>query len=360
MSFYQNLNPSLNQHLSIDELKELVKAKPYVNEYKILLAQLTSDTSLIEKAMPGVNLLQNFVNISSNSQVTYIGTTQSFEKESLKQSREHELTDWVEENIDDNKIALSLDQISTSSSSKKEDDSIANDLATTSNEALNETVEELNSAKDLLPTTLQKSDIKASDQENEPISEPEHITDDSLNPIPQYVELTKQEVLDSEETTSINLLTDQFKTRVDSIEVQTKEENPKDIDLVTFKANEKTEPFPKGKRSKKKIKEIDLKFINQDFGESDEFEAWLMSFKPIEGGNVELIKTFKKKKKKSKVEIIAKNSIEKSEEIISEGLANILLKQGHFEEAISMYRKLILNFPDKSAYFALQIEKIKN
>ncbi|MDJ1472954.1 tetratricopeptide repeat protein [Cytophagaceae bacterium DM2B3-1] len=47
-------------------------------------------------------------------------------------------------------------------------------------------------------------------------------------------------------------------------------------------------------------------------------------------------------------------------EIISENLANILIKQGKIDKAIEMYEKLILKFPQKKSYFASRIEDLKN
>ncbi len=56
---------------------------------------------------------------------------------------------------------------------------------------------------------------------------------------------------------------------------------------------------------------------------------------------------------------LAAKSIEEQQEVASETLALILARQGHREKAIRMYEQLILKIPEKSAYFAAQIQKLK-
>ncbi len=56
---------------------------------------------------------------------------------------------------------------------------------------------------------------------------------------------------------------------------------------------------------------------------------------------------------------VAKQSVEEDEDLVTETLANIYYKQGHYKKAIRTYEKLCLIYPHKMAYFASLIQKIK-
>ncbi|MBX7262060.1 MAG: hypothetical protein K1X26_10435, partial [Chitinophagales bacterium] len=57
---------------------------------------------------------------------------------------------------------------------------------------------------------------------------------------------------------------------------------------------------------------------------------------------------------------MAEESISFKQEMATEILAKILVKQEHFEKAIEVYQKLILKYPEKSSTFVAQIEFLKN
>ncbi len=66
----------------------------------------------------------------------------------------------------------------------------------------------------------------------------------------------------------------------------------------------------------------------------------------------------KKKKKKRKQQADDSDPIILSDEVYSETLAELLESQGHTTEAIAMYEKLRLKYPEKSRFFAAKIEKL--
>jgi hypothetical protein len=58
--------------------------------------------------------------------------------------------------------------------------------------------------------------------------------------------------------------------------------------------------------------------------------------------------------------VMASKSLQDSEELVSETLAEIYVRQENYRKAIKIYEKLLLLYPEKNDKFALLIENLKN
>lgn len=85
------------------------------------------------------------------------------------------------------------------------------------------------------------------------------------------------------------------------------------------------------------------------------FTDWLKQLKQNNGLPPELANSLDKEKE------IAETALKsnKIDEIITESMASVLVKQGQKEKAIQVYSKLSFLNPEKSSYFAAKIEQLK-
>lgn len=85
------------------------------------------------------------------------------------------------------------------------------------------------------------------------------------------------------------------------------------------------------------------------------FTDWLKEMKTVNPSPIDLGTD---EETEHMIETIAQNSNE-TKDIITEAMAEVLIKQGKISKALNLYQKLSFLNPDKSAYFAAKIEKIK-
>ncbi|MEQ8703545.1 MAG: hypothetical protein RIC19_06485 [Phaeodactylibacter sp.] len=103
------------------------------------------------------------------------------------------------------------------------------------------------------------------------------------------------------------------------------------------------------------------------------FTSWVAQFQPpdiqtqlsdiMESQKMEDKRQYRKKKNRqiaSSVDKIVSQSITENGDLVSETLARVLARQGQYDKAEEMYRRLMLVFPEKSDYFAQQILNIKS
>ena len=85
------------------------------------------------------------------------------------------------------------------------------------------------------------------------------------------------------------------------------------------------------------------------------FTEWLKTMKRLPQAQVE---TVTDESEQQHIRQVAANSLEQKE-VVTETMAEVLVKQGKNPEAIAIYEKLSLLDPSKSAYFAAKIENLK-
>ncbi len=122
---------------------------------------------------------------------------------------------------------------------------------------------------------------------------------------------------------------------------------PADKDLLELDAEEEITPSEEAKKDDQQyVQETDnLKQIQSDL--IDKFILTNPRIEPV------------KEKSETTLADISKPFIEEKGEFVTETLARIYANQGYYSRAIDIYEKLCLKFPEKSSYFASQIEKVK-
>ncbi len=170
-----------------------------------------------------------------------------------------------------------------------------------------------------------------------------------------------------DKTLSLSELFSQLKSEVDVYMIHTSESSSKDqiVKLQSLAGKleeligleEKTVTSPVKKKSVKRPGSMEY-----DLGHLEE----IPSEKPKQIKNADLIDKFIKEEPRIVPKPtffdpldVARNSLLDNETVVSETLAEIYYKQGNLSKAMKIYKKLSLVNPQKSSYFAAQIEKIR-
>lgn len=82
-------------------------------------------------------------------------------------------------------------------------------------------------------------------------------------------------------------------------------------------------------------------------------------FEDVEPDNEEREESPASAKATGIAQALAEKSVAENKDVISETLAKLYAKQGYRDKAIAMYERLGLAFPEKSTYFAAEIDKLK-
>lgn len=129
------------------------------------------------------------------------------------------------------------------------------------------------------------------------------------------------------------------------------QENDTSQDLEQVASESKNSKVKKATKHKKKNK-----YALDEYSGLTPYALWLLSFEKND-----LDKRLKKEAKraeKHQLEATVLKSVTKSNEIISESLAQILENQGHLDDAKKMYEQLMHKYPEKSRYFAAKIDNL--
>ena len=206
------------------------------------------------------------------------------------------------------------------------------DVETSSMQSFNDTVtaEEMISKENIESGNIQEI------QEIKTDSIPETLEDNNLH--------QETQVLEGEQNFETkNYETEQVK------ETETKESNAEEV--IAFEPLHTVDYF-----ASQGIKITDEPITTDKLGnQMKSFTQWLKSMKKLHPGKLEEQPVVNEKLIQSAAEESNINT-----EILTEAMAEVLIKQDKKEKAIEMFNKLSLINPSKSAYFAAKIESIKS
>lgn len=202
----------------------------------------------------------------------------------------------------------------------------------------------------LSSTELERDAQKANEKEID-----NTVTDDYTGEISS--EITKEENLPAQELSFIEWL--KLKQKGISVEpvVQGEPESDEKENLVEVDLKSSSKPGVESTNIPQEESKIPLekekKSTTDETNSKKHIDALLDKFMQEEPRISKPVKDFYNPVKS------AQKSVEESDDLVTETLANIHYMQKNYTKAISTYEKLILLYPEKKAFFASRIEKIR-
>jgi tetratricopeptide (TPR) repeat protein len=409
-------DPGKASEKEIKEINALSKDYSYASFLKILQARLDNQhghknksKSITRAAIYTANriVLKNF--ISNDNQV--LSKKEDIPKKVEDKAGEH--VDVSTENIPSGVAEITGVQVGKTKdkvveSKEKEPDTIADLKEKKAKEQVKEVLdnvddgqkpkEEAHEAEELDSEKVSEAEVAPEEKKQEAISQTES-TVDSEDYEPEVSDSMDKPSLSSEIMKNISELRKHKASLFNLLEVEDKAKNKSEKKNKSKKSSEKgkskadvdKEAIKDKGKSKEKIKDKADKL-----GEPTEKEDVSQDYPDYEKEDPKVIKEFlddleksnpppsKKLKKEEQKELIEKfiqtdpqmqnvrssrelpekkdlslPSVKFRDDIISENLACIMVKQGKHEKAIDIYKKLIWKFPQKKTYFASQIEELK-